>query len=339
MGTARSGRGHRLLPVWVMACAAFAAYGGAQAQPDAPAAAQSSAGVQDLRRFEVGLNFADIRTDCVPSAGCGLPQFGLGAGASYNLNAHFAIDGDFAVTPTESQGSTNLYGGRHTELLAGLRTEARSRHYGYFLKTQVGMLSWSHVITKVIYPPGGSFYFLFGERREFAGNLAAGFEYSPSARIHVRGEIGDLLRAYTTTAWSNNLQSMAGVYVGLGRPLAWRPPIYNARATHRFFDAGNDTLIAASVLGIAADSITTQRFIAHGQIEGDPFARPLVKYGWSGQIAASGLEISAVVWGMYGLHRIHQHWLERIAPAGVATAHGFFAYANDKAARRAKAGD
>jgi hypothetical protein len=39
---------------------------------------------------------------------------------------------------------------------------------------------------------------------------------------------------------------------------------------------------------------------------------------------------------MYGLHRIHQHWDERIAPAGVALAHGFFAYSNDRLSANSK---
>lgn len=293
---------------------------------------QTKANAADLPRFEIGMNFADIRTDCINAfdTSCELPQFAIGLGASYNLTSHFAIDGDFLETPTVSKSATNHYGGRHTEYMAGLRTEARARHYGYFLKTQIGSLSWNHVITGVIQPPNGPFYFLFGEQRKFAANIAAGFEYSPTPRIHFRGQIGDLLTANSSSLWQNNLQSMAGVYVGLGKPVAWKPPVYNAKATHPFFDSANVTLITASVLGMTADAITTQRDMAHGGSESDPFARPFVKYGWSGQIAAEGIEINAVVWGMYGLHRIHQHWIERLAPAGVATAHGFFAYKNDK---------
>lgn len=318
-----------LVAVWIV----LAAHLRAQAGQRGTAGLRPGSGVADLRRFEVGVNFADIRTDCINDieSECELPQFGLGVGASYNLTPHFAFDANFAVTPTSGTIETNIYGGRHAEYLAGLRTEARAQHYRYYLKTQVGMLSWNHVITQAITPPSGLLYFLFGDQRKFAANVAAGFEYSPSPRIHVRGEIGDLLRAYSRTSWSNNLQSMAGVYVGLGKPVEWTPPVYNAKAAHPFFDWANDTLITASVLGMTADAITTQRFIARGEVEGDPFARPLVKYGWSGQIAAEGIEINAVVWGMYGLHRIHQHWIERIAPAGVATAHGFFAHANDRA--------
>ena len=82
---------------------------------------------------------------------------------------------------------------------------------------------------------------------------------------------------------------------------------------------------------MTADAITTQRFISHGVQEGDPFARPLVKYGWSGQISAMSLEIAAEAVGMYALHRIGQHRLERILlPACLATTHGIFAHNNAK---------
>jgi hypothetical protein len=289
-----------------------------------------------LRRIELGVDFANIRTDCIGSKGCELPSFGVGAGGSFLLNSVMAIDANVAVTPMTSQGGTNNSGGRHAEYLLGLRAEARGQHYGYFLKAQPGVLRWSHVIRQVVYEPDGRFYFLYGDRKDFVSNISAGFEYSPTARVHIRGEIGDLIRAYSRTSWSNNLQSMAGVYVGLGKPLAWSAPQYDAKKSHGFFDAGNLALMTGSLLGMTADSITTQRFISRGQVEGDPFARPLVKYGWSGQVAAEGLEINAEIWGMYGLHRIHRHWIERIVPVSVALAHGYFAYANDRVNPNAK---
>jgi hypothetical protein len=81
---------------------------------------------------------------------------------------------------------------------------------------------------------------------------------------------------------------------------------------------------------MTADAITTQRFISRGQIEGDPLARPLVKYGWSGQISLEALEAGAEISGMYGLHRIGKHWLERLVPMSISTAHAIFAYGNDR---------
>jgi uncharacterized membrane protein YfcA len=62
-----------------------------------------------------------------------------------------------------------------------------------------------------------------------------------------------------------------------------------------------------------------------------------VKYGWSGQVAASGLEMTGVVLGMYGLHRIHQDWIERLLPVCVGAAHGILAYNNTKVSYSAAA--
>jgi hypothetical protein len=330
--------GFRYLQIWIFIAGSFGAKAGGQSQSTVliPAPERGGETGSSLRRFELGANFANIRTDCIGRKGCELPSFGVGLGGSVVLNSLFAIDANVAVTPTTGQEASNEFGGRHAEYLLGVRAEARSKHYGYLLKAQPGMLSWNHVVTQVVNEPDGRFYFLFGDRRDFVSNVSAGFEYSPSARVHVRGEIGDLIRAYSRTLWSNNLQSMAGVYVGFGKPVLWKAPTYNAKASHGFFDWENLTLMTGSVLAMTADSITTQRFISRGQIEGDPFARPLVKYGWSGQVAAEGLEINAEIWGMYGLHRIHRHWIERAVPVAVAIAHGHFGYANDRVSANLK---
>lgn len=78
-------------------------------------------------------------------------------------------------------------------------------------------------------------------------------------------------------------------------------------------------------LGMTADSITTQRFISRGQVEGDPFARPHVKHGWSGQIAAEGIEINTEIWSMYGLHRTintgSREWRRPVWRSPMASSH------------------
>jgi hypothetical protein len=285
-----------------------------------------------LRRLEVGGQVADIRTGCIGQPHCSLPSFGLGAGASLNLNPHFAVDANYNKTP-ESGSSTNIAGGNASEFLLGARAEVRARHYGFFVKAQPGYLRWSSVITGVISAPTPTapftpFNFSYGTSIHFASALGGGFEYSPNDRIHLRAEVSDLLVSYSATTWNNNLQPSIGIYAGLGRPIYWRPPVYRAETAHSFRDAPNSVLFLGSVLAMTADAVTTQRFISHGVLEGDPFARPLVKYGWSGQISAMSLEVSAEVVAMYALHRIGQHWLERLVPVGLATTHGIFAYKN-----------
>jgi hypothetical protein len=282
-----------------------------------------------LRRIEFGLQIADLRTGCIGSGvSCYLPSFALGGGGTFNLNKHFSVDGNFLVTTQSSSGATNFSGGRASELLLGARAEVRARHYGYFLTARPGYLRWSQVITGVSFPTPSTFVFSYGSRTYFASDLGGGVEYSPSFRIHLRGEVSDLVIRYGGSSWSNNLQPSAGIYYGLGKPLAWTPPVYNARRVHPFKNRTNVALITTSVLAMTADAVTTQRDLRQGGREADPLARPLVKYGWSGQISAMSLEVGAEVLGMYGLHRIGQHWAERLIPVSLSVAHGIFAYHN-----------
>ena len=282
-----------------------------------------------LRRFEVGLQTADVRTGCIGSAqSCPLPSFALGTSGAMNLNQHFSLDANFLITPQSASYITNSFGGRASELLVGARTEVRARRYGFFLKVQPGYFSWSHLIKEVTYPTPSHFVFSYGRRTYFATDAGAGLEYSPSAHIHVRGEVTDLIVHEGGSSWTNNLQPSAGIYYGLGKQIQWKPPVYEAKRAHRFDDTPNLVLITGSVLAITADAITTQRDLARGDREGDPFARPLVKYGWSGEISAMALEIGAETLGMYGLHRIGQHRVERLIPVSLAVIHAIFAYNN-----------
>jgi hypothetical protein len=276
-----------------------------------------------VRQFEIGIQTADVRTGCIGSTlSCPLPSFALGAGGAMNLNQHFSLDASFLITPQSASYVTNTFGGHASELLLGARAEVRARHYGFFLKAQPGYFSWSHLITDVTYRTPS-----VGRRTYFASNAGAGLEYSPSARIHVRGEVTDLV-LHEGNSWTNNLQPSAGIYYGLGKQIQWKPPVYEAKRAHRFDATATLVLLTASTLAITADAITTQRDLARGDREGDPFARPLVKYGWSGEISAMALEIGAEILGMYGLHRIGQHRAERLVPVSLAIAHGIFAYNN-----------
>jgi hypothetical protein len=295
----------------------------AQRLPGASAPADTG-----LRRYELGFNTDDIRTFCVGEKNCYLPAFSVGAGATLNWNQRFAFDANLNVTTGTGNGATNIAGGRTVEVLAGLRGEIRARHYGYFLKAQPGLLYWDNVITNVVRSTPSTFSFVYSGRTRFVSDVGGGMEYSPTPRIHLRGEFADLVMRYSSTNWLNNLQPSAGVYVSLGRPIDWNPPVYNAAAVHPFFDAANIVLLTVSVLGMSADAITTQRGLARGRGEADPIARPLVKYGWSGQISLEGLETGAEIAGMYGLHRTGHHWVERTVPVCLAVAHAVAAYQN-----------
>lgn len=311
------------LPATLLLLLAGARFGWGQEPRPTSAPSPASAG---LPRYEAGLQIADIRTGCIGSRDCYLPSFGLGIGGTLNLNPHFALDANYLTTPASSSVWTNVDGGRASELLIGTRVEARARHYGFFVKAQPGYFDWSHVITQVTYT-SSSYQFTYGHSTRFVSDLGAGVEYSPTSRVHVRVEFADLVMRYAGS-WENNFQPSAAVYYGLGRSLAWKPPVYDPKKAHPFLSPVNLTLLTGSLLASTADSITTQRALSHGHVEGDPLARPLTKYGWSGQISLMVLELSGETTGMYGLHRLGLHWLERLTPVAIATAHGVLAYNN-----------
>ena len=303
------------------------------ASGQAPPAAGNSVSpvISELPRFEVGLQTEQIRTNCVGTTNptCEIPSFAVGPSGTWNIKRFLAIDANYLVTPSAGTESSNNFGGRISELTAGVRLEARAKHYGYFIEAQPGYLRWDHVITGVYYPTPQTFAFNFGSATHFISDVSLGMEYSPSSRIHIRGELTDLVYHFSGPTWTNYFQPSISVNYGLGPSLHWASPVYD-EARHPFFTPLNDTLLAGSALAISADAITTQRFIARGHREGDPLARPLVKYGWSGQIAASSLELGAEALAMYGLHRIRHHWIERLLPVGVATTHAVLAYNNTK---------
>lgn len=284
-----------------------------------------------FQRFDFGLQAVQIRTNCVGTRAtrCVIPSFALGPSGTWNAKRFLAIDASFVVTPSSGSGYTAGYGGRISEILAGARLEARAQHYGYFIGAQPGYLRWSKIVTGVYYPTPYSYAFDYGSETHFISDVGAGMEYSPTSRIHIRGGLTDLIYRYSRQSWINYFQPSITVSYGLGKSIPWNPPLYDS-ARHPFLTPLNGVLLAGSALAISADAITTQRFIAHGQREEDPLARPLVKYGWSGQIAASSLELTGETFAVYGLHRIGHRWLERFLPIGVASTHAVLAYNNTK---------
>jgi len=310
---------------------------------DPPAGAASKASAlneANIRRFEIGGQATDVNLgDCSGFSHCQVPQMAVGSGLAFNVNRYLAIDATFNVLTTFATTHYDFdrgvpAGGRGLELLTGVRSEVRARRYGFFAEAAPGVLSWSQVLTA--YSDGVSTY---GRDNLFALKLGGGAEYAPSSRMHVRFDVADLLVKYNQpyrffngghNPWLNNLQTTTGIYMGLGKPMDWQVPEQHAESQHRFFDRANLTVIGVSLLGQSADAITTQRFISHGRPEQDPLARPFVKYGWSGQIGLAVLSNSAEIAGMYWLHKMHHHRIERLLPLPYAAASGVMAYRNDQ---------
>src|ERR1700678_1506646 len=140
----------------------------------------------------------------------------------------------------------SVEGGRASEFLAGVRAEARARHYGFFLDAQPRFVSWSQITTGegFVRDPNGTILgsdYTHARRTFFASKVGAGFESSPRTRLHVRVDFADLIIRYghsaiwtcgTCVTWRNNPQIAVGLYAGLGKPISWQPPEYDAKAVH-----------------------------------------------------------------------------------------------------------
>jgi len=97
--------------------------------------------------------------------------------------------------------------------------------------------------------------------------------------------------------------------------------------SHRFFDRTNLWLHMSVVAGETSDLISTRRILQAGGREANPLARPLMRAGLGGQMAATyGLGEGSALLASYLLHRTGHHKLERFAPItafvleGLATA-------------------
>jgi hypothetical protein len=83
---------------------------------------------------------------------------------------------------------------------------------------------------------------------------------------------------------------------------------------HHFFDRGNNLRFAALAGLVAADGFTTQVALTGGGNfrEMNPIARPFVKNGVAGQVAASSIGLGATTGTAYLLHKTGHHKLERL---------------------------
>ena len=291
-----------------------------------------------VRRFEIGGQFADTQlAHCSSWISGGCPsevQYAMGPGIAFNMNRHLALDGVYNVMlGFQSPGDTST-GGRESELLFGVRAEVRAKRYGLLAYARPGVVHWNAIQTGYFAAPGSLYQMIqFTAVTYFASEVGGGVEYFPSARVHVRAEMGDLLisrsrHCNSCAAWTNNLQTSVGVYVGIGKVVGNGTFDAGREPAHRFFDRTNVLLMAAGLLGQSADMITTQRFHSHGIQEGDPLARPWVDKGWAGQIGLAVIYSGAEIAAMYGLHKMGHHRVERLVPLVTGSEGAYRGYSN-----------
>jgi hypothetical protein len=303
--------------------------------PVAPLSA-TGVGASGVRRFEIGGQFTDTKLgQCNYQECLSEVQYAMGSGIALNLNRHLALEGLYNVMlGFQTPGVDYSTGGRGSELLFGVRAEARAKRYGLIAFARPGVVHWNALSTGYLTVPGSLYQmFNFTEKTYFASELGGGVEYYPSARVHVRAEMGDLLISRSRycgncAAWTNNVQTSVGVYAGIGKMLGKGTFDVGREPAHRFFDKTNVLLMTVSVLGQSADMITTQRFRSHGIQEGDPLARPLVDRGWAGQIGLAVIYNAAEIATMYGLHKMGHHTVERLLPIVPAAEGGYRGYNN-----------
>jgi len=156
-------------------------------------------------------------------------EFGFGGRVSYNLNSHFALEGEINFFPRDFRKfTTNFTGGRMTEGLFGLKAGLRRNKFGIFGKVRPGFES-SGGATFPRFPNGNGpdplnpFGFETKRATQFALDVGGVAELYPSRRTIVRFDVGDTIVRYpgilftnsngsltTETVYSHSLQFSAG---------------------------------------------------------------------------------------------------------------------------------
>jgi len=103
--------------------------------------------------------------------------------------------------------------------------------------------------------------------------------------------------------------------LSLIKPALIKPALALEPPHHRFFDKTNLMLHLGVMAGETGDLISTRSILEAGGSEANPVARPLMRAGLGGQIAATyGLGEGSALLSAYLLHRTGHHRLERFAP-------------------------
>lgn len=156
------------------------------------------------RRLELGAAFS-VLPICDPDGLCDLfprTESGFGARASYNLNDHFAFDGEVDFFPRNYRRVvSNFTGGRVIEGLFGLRAGMRKNRLGLFAKVRPGFESSGRA--EIAHFPNGNgpdaqnpFGFERVRATQFALDVGGVFEFYPSTRTIIRFDLGDTMVRY-----------------------------------------------------------------------------------------------------------------------------------------------
>lgn len=107
---------------------------------------------------------------------------------------------------------------------------------------------------------------------------------------------------------------LVALVLGAGYSASAQPLTLPEAPPHKFFDRQNTLALASLGALVAADAVLTQHLTNSGVAqEANPLWRPMVRRGWSGEMAASALGYGAALGVAYTFHKTGHHKMERWA--------------------------
>ena len=168
-------------------------------------------GVDETRRFEVGIQFSSLGINepdrsfggGVIFGGLGVnTEAGFGARLGYNINEHVAVEAEGNFYPRKRFADTTQ-GGYPVQLQAGLKVGRRFERVGVFAKARPGFVGFTAVnrlVSVDIVDFGGEpFEFPTFEshwKNYFSTDVGGVFEIYPSKRVLARFDFGDTMIRY-----------------------------------------------------------------------------------------------------------------------------------------------
>jgi outer membrane protein with beta-barrel domain len=153
------------------------------------------------RKFEAGgvftsITLTDFKARRLPTIETGDSTVkGLGGRLAYNINNHFAIDGEGTFFPETHFGNEEF--GEKLQGFVGIKAGVRNKRAGVFAKARPGVMVFGDFSS-----PGTCTGFTFGSsctvshEKDFAFDVGGVGEFYPTDRAIVRVDVGDTIIRY-----------------------------------------------------------------------------------------------------------------------------------------------
>ena len=144
---------------------------------------------QDFTRTEVGITNSILFSNRLEK----VTDAGLGGRFTWNLSPNLALEAEADGYFTGSDLTRDmLTSGSLASVFAGPKAGIRRRNFGVFFKSQIGVLSYSDVITST----GVRGSLATSRRTHAAMDMGGVVEFYPSRRLVLRADIGEVLARY-----------------------------------------------------------------------------------------------------------------------------------------------